>query len=69
MILVGKIITVENKMSKIRYNQITKISTDKTQRNLKVSAKNMISIAIDIKYINPKILLGLKNVFDLNVFI
>jgi hypothetical protein len=56
-------------MSKIRYNQIIKISTDKTQRNLKVSAKNMISIAIDIKYINPKILLGLKNVFDLNVFI
>ena len=69
MILVGKIVTVENKMSKIRYNQIIKISADKTQRNLKVSAKNMISIAIEIKYINPKILLGLKNVFDLNVFI
>ena len=69
MILVGKIVTVENKMSKIRYNQITKISTDKTQRNLNVGAKNKISVGIDIKYINPKILLGLKNVFDLNVFI
>jgi hypothetical protein len=39
MILVGKIVTLENKISKIRYNQIIKISAAKTQRNLNVGAK------------------------------